>query len=120
MSTTSLESLLQSDGSLGSEWSSISSDSGTVTDNHYYPAQPKSRVTMIYMLTQAMIGEFLYKYTRRTIGKEHGERRHKRFFWLHPFTRTLYWSDSDPGSSNVSEPSARSGGYPPIFHLFEI
>ena len=112
---------MQSDGSLGSEWSSISSDSGTVTDNHYYPAQPKSRATMIYMLTQAMIGEFLYKYTRRTIGKGHGERRHKRFFWLDAYNRTLWWSDAAPGSSNISSKfSAKSGGYPPIFHLFEI
>jgi hypothetical protein len=56
-----------------------------------------------------MIGEFLYKYTRRTIGKGHGDRRHKRFFWVHPYTKTLYWSSADPGSSNVSESSAKSG-----------
>ncbi|KAI0066900.1 hypothetical protein BV25DRAFT_1820014 [Artomyces pyxidatus] len=55
-----------------------------------------------------MIGEFLYKYTRRAIGKGHGEKRHKRFFWVHPYTKTLYWSSADPGSSNVSESSAKS------------
>ena len=65
--------------------------------------------TVIHAITQTMIGEFLYKYTRRTIGKGHGERRHKRFFWVHPYTRTLYWSSADPGSSNVSESSAKSG-----------
>ncbi|KAI0346389.1 hypothetical protein BDW22DRAFT_1388518 [Trametopsis cervina] len=64
--------------------------------------------TVIHAITQTMIGEFLYKYTRRTIGKGHGERRHKRFFWVHPYTRTLYWSSADPGSSNVSESSAKS------------
>ena len=124
MSTTSL----QSDRSLGSGRSSMSSD------NHYYPARTQSRATnapivagvlpqngavnpsargtdpaILHAITQTMIGEFLYKYTRRTIGKGHGERRHKRFFWVHPYTRTLYWSDSDPGSSNVSESSAKSG-----------
>ncbi|KAI9463019.1 hypothetical protein F5148DRAFT_1313626 [Russula earlei] len=123
MSTTSL----QSDRSLGSGRSSVSSD------NHYYPARSQSRATnvppaatsypqngsanphtrgtdpaILHAITQTMIGEFLYKYTRRTIGKGHGERRHKRFFWVHPYTRTLYWSDSDPGSSNVSESSAKS------------
>ncbi|KAI0254640.1 hypothetical protein BJV78DRAFT_934674 [Lactifluus subvellereus] len=123
MSTTSL----QSDRSLGSGRSSISSD------NHYYPARTQSRATnapagiteypqngmadtstrgtdpaILHAITQTMIGEFLYKYTRRTIGKGHGERRHKRFFWVHPYTRTLYWSDADPGSSNVSESSAKS------------
>jgi hypothetical protein len=125
MSTTSL----QSDRSLGSGRSSMSSD------NHYYPARSQSRATnapaavsgypqngsvdpssratdpaILHAITQTMIGEFLYKYTRRTIGKGHGERRHKRFFWVHPYTRTLYWSDADPGSSNVSESSAKSGG----------
>jgi hypothetical protein len=128
MSTTSL----QSDRSLGSGRSSMSSE------NHYYPARTQSRATnappqptvggypqngsadpssratdpaILHAITQTMIGEFLYKYTRRTIGKGHGERRHKRFFWVHPYTRTLYWSDADPGSSNVSESSAKSGGH---------
>jgi meiotic cell cortex pleckstrin-like protein len=124
MSTTSL----QSDRSLGSGRSSMSSD------NHYYPARSQSRATnapptvggypqngvanpsphgtdpaILHAITQTMIGEFLYKYTRRTIGKGYGERRHKRFFWVHPYTRTLYWSDGDPGSSNASESSAKSG-----------
>ncbi|KAF8635381.1 hypothetical protein AX15_000386 [Amanita polypyramis BW_CC] len=64
--------------------------------------------TVIHAITQTMIGEFLYKYTRRAIGKGHGERRHRRFFWVHPYTKTLYWSSADPGSSNVSESSAKS------------
>ncbi|KAF8636910.1 hypothetical protein AX17_003161 [Amanita inopinata Kibby_2008] len=63
---------------------------------------------VIHAITQTMIGEFLYKYTRRAIGKGHGERRHRRFFWVHPYTKTLYWSSADPGSSNVSESSAKS------------
>jgi len=58
-----------------------------------------------------MIGEFMWKYTRRALGKGVGERRHKRFFWVHPYTKTLYWSSADPGSSNVSESSAKSGVY---------
>lgn len=66
---------------------------------------------VIHAITQTMIGEFLYKYTRRTIGKGHGTTRHKRFFWVHPYTRTLYWSSADPGSANVSESSAKSGMY---------
>lgn len=65
--------------------------------------------TIIHAITQTMIGEFLYKYTRRAIGKGVGEKRHKRFFWVHPYTKTLYWSSADPGSSNVSESSAKSG-----------
>ena len=64
---------------------------------------------IIHAITQTMIGEFLYKYTRKSTLGMGGDRRHKRFFWVHPYTRTLYWSDADPGSSNVSESSAKSG-----------
>ncbi|KAK0452337.1 hypothetical protein EV421DRAFT_1967490 [Armillaria borealis] len=69
-----------------------------------HPTDP----AIIHSITQTMIGEFLYKYTRKTIGKGYGERRHRRFFWVHPYTKTLYWSSADPGSSNVSESSAKS------------
>ena len=57
-----------------------------------------------------MIGEYLYKYTRRAVGKGQSSNRHKRFFWVHPYTKTLYWSTEDPGSSRASESSAKSGG----------
>ncbi|KAG1843143.1 hypothetical protein DFJ58DRAFT_805024 [Suillus subalutaceus] len=63
---------------------------------------------VIHAITQTMIGEFLYKYTRRTIGKGYGEKRHKRFFWVHPYTKTLYWSSADPGSSNLILKAVRS------------
>jgi Mg/Co/Ni transporter MgtE len=64
--------------------------------------------SVIYAITQTMIGEFLWKYTRRTIGKAVGDKRHKRFFWVHPYTRTLYWSESDPGGVGMSEGNAKS------------
>ncbi|KAG8719435.1 hypothetical protein FRC08_002820 [Ceratobasidium sp. 394] len=64
---------------------------------------------VIHAITQTMIGEFLFKYTRKVVGKGHGEKRHKRFFWVHPYTKTLYWSDADPGANGVIESSAKSG-----------
>ncbi|KAG7448461.1 uncharacterized protein BT62DRAFT_945930 [Guyanagaster necrorhizus] len=98
--------------------SSMSSDQNPFRN----PTTPQNRATelpgrgeghptdpaIIHSITQTMIGEFLYKYTRKTIGKGYGERRHRRFFWVHPYTKTLYWSSADPGSSNVSESSAKS------------
>lgn len=111
--------------SVGSQRSSISSDHQYEThmrrhSNLEATVQERAGTTaggipvstdpaIIHAITQTMIGEFLYKYTRRAIGKGHGERRHKRFFWVHPYTRTLYWSSADPGSSNVTESSAKSG-----------
>ena len=64
---------------------------------------------IIHAITQTMIGEFLFKYTRKAIGKGHAERRHQRFFWIHPYTKTIYWSSVDPGASTVHESSAKSG-----------
>jgi hypothetical protein len=51
---------------------------------------------MIQAITQTMIGEFLFKYTRKAGREEISSSRHRRFFWVHPYTRTLYWSDQDP------------------------
>ena len=122
-STTSLTS----DRSMASPRSSISSDRNPYANRSRplpnLPVTPPKTADLsargaggnstdpaiIHAITQTMIGEFLYKYTRRAIGKGYGERRHKRFFWVHPYTKTLYWSSADPGSSNVSESSAKSG-----------
>ena len=115
-------SLTSGGQSIGSQRSSISSDHHFETHMRRHSAADGLTVAdragvnagttdpaVIHAITQTMIGEFLYKYTRRAIGKGHGERRHKRFFWVHPYTRTLYWSSADPGSSNVTESSAKSG-----------
>ena len=109
--------------SLGSSHrSSLSSDNHVFMDSSNVQhrrtgsvGQPSGEETtdpnVIHAITQTMIGEFLYKYPRKAIGKGYGERRHKRFFWVHPYTKTLYWSSADPGSSSVSESSAKSGQY---------
>ena len=56
---------------------------------------------LIHAITQTMIGEFLHKYTRKPIGKGIvGGKRHERFFWVHPYTKMLYWSGRDPGAQN--------------------
>ena len=68
---------------------------------------------MIQAITQTMIGEFLWKYTRKTGRSGHSNNRHRRFFWIHPYTRTLYWSVQDPAGNNGStrvESQAKSVG----------
>lgn len=85
---------------------------------------PSTDPELIHAITQTMIGEFLHKYTRgRTIGKGLGKgiaggigliggKRHERFFWVHPYTKTLYWSNLDPGAQGGGESSAKSGPFP--------
>ncbi|KAI1744775.1 hypothetical protein F4680DRAFT_456278 [Xylaria scruposa] len=63
---------------------------------------------MIQAVTQTMIGEYLWKYTRKTGRGEMSENRHRRFFWVHPYTRALYWSDSDPAAGGRGEMKAKS------------
>lgn len=69
---------------------------------------PNTDPRMIQAITQTMIGEFLWKYTRKTGRGEMSEKRHRRYFWVHPYTRTLYWSDQDPSTAGRSELRAKS------------
>lgn len=66
--------------------------------------------TMINLITQTMIGDWLYKYTRKAVGGGFSEKSHKRYFWIHPYTRTLYWSVAAPGL-NGNESKSKSGKY---------
>ncbi|KAG0182824.1 hypothetical protein DFQ29_001990 [Apophysomyces sp. BC1021] len=60
--------------------------------------------SVIAMITETMIGDWLWKYTRKPVGNGISENRHKRYFWIHPYTRTLYWSTQMPGvQSNESK-----------------
>lgn len=64
---------------------------------------------VIHAITQTMIGEFMFKYTRKKLGGGMSENRHKRFFWVHPYTKALYWSSADPGAQNTTYSNAKSG-----------
>ncbi|KKY29932.1 putative anucleate primary sterigmata protein a [Diaporthe ampelina] len=69
---------------------------------------PNTDPRMIQAITQTMIGEYLWKYTRKAGRGEMSEKRHRRYFWVHPYTRTLYWSDRDPSNAGRSELRAKS------------
>lgn len=60
------------------------------------------------LLTQTMIGTWMWKYTRKTVGNGYSDKPHKRFCWIHPYTRTLYWSTAEPGVGEA-ESKAKSG-----------
>ncbi|KAL2136843.1 hypothetical protein VTI74DRAFT_1057 [Chaetomium olivicolor] len=69
---------------------------------------PNTDPRMIQAITQTMIGEYLWKYTRKAGREEMSENRHRRYFWVHPYTRTLYWSDRDPSTAGRAELRAKS------------
>lgn len=77
---------------------------------HFDPAGfgPNTDPRMIQAITQTMIGEYLWKYTRKTGRGELSANRHRRYFWVHPYTRTLYWGEKDPSNAGRSELKAKS------------
>lgn len=68
-----------------------------------------SEPNIIPALTQTVIGEYLYKYYRR-LGplSSISESRHERYFWIHPYTLTLYWSSTNPVLGNPSTHKTRA------------
>jgi Meiotic cell cortex C-terminal pleckstrin homology len=81
---------------------------GLPANHHSFEAGPGTDPRMIQAITQTMIGEFLWKYTRKPGRPEMSNTRHRRYFWVHPYTRTLYWSESDPQSAGGRELKAKS------------
>ncbi|KAF3350917.1 hypothetical protein VdG2_00424 [Verticillium dahliae VDG2] len=69
---------------------------------------PNTDPRMIQAITQTMIGEYLWKYTRKAGRGQMSENRHRRYFWVHPYTRTLYWSDRDPSTAGRADMKAKS------------
>jgi nuclear migration protein NUM1 len=68
-----------------------------------------SEPNIIPALTQTVIGEYLHKYYRR-LGpfSSISETRHDRYFWIHPYTLTLYWSTTNPVLGNPSTHRTRA------------
>lgn len=99
--------------SMTSRRSSISSFASELDDRFNmargeYGFEPGTDPRMIQAITQTMIGEFLWKYTRKAGRPEMSNTRHRRYFWVHPYTRTLYWSVHDPQTAGRSQLKAKS------------
>lgn len=75
----------------------------TTNDTEQEDIDPK----VIQALTHAMIGDWIYKYTRRYVAGKTGNRRHYRYFWIHPYTKTLYWSYTQPDVDHDESRSKR-------------
>ncbi|KAM5456213.1 hypothetical protein MaudCBS49596_001234 [Microsporum audouinii] len=100
-------------GSVASRRSSISSFVSELDDRFNlsrseYGFEPGTDPRMIQAITQTMIGEYLWKYTRKPGRPEFSQTRHRRYFWVHPFTRTLYWSTQSPQTASKAQLMAKS------------
>jgi hypothetical protein len=72
-------------------------------------ASASTEPTVVQDLTKTMIGQFLWKDTRKAFSSGLSGNAHERFFWINPYTKTLYWSATDPGGISAAESSAKSG-----------
>ncbi|KAL1917416.1 uncharacterized protein VTP21DRAFT_3809 [Calcarisporiella thermophila] len=107
---------------------SFSTMSSDFSDNHRLssssmhiapPQQPPTSGNIIHAITQTMIGEFMWKYTRRSVGSGLSERRHRRFFWVHPYTNTLYWSTMEPGVMGNNTARIRSAAMESVYTIVD-
>ncbi|KAI8086465.1 meiotic cell cortex C-terminal pleckstrin homology-domain-containing protein [Halteromyces radiatus] len=78
-----------------------------MTPSFFSMGDKQTNVELISAITQTMIGEWMWKHTRKHVGGGISDNKHKRFFWVHPYTRTLYWSMHEPGM-DADESKAKS------------
>ncbi|KAF9376732.1 hypothetical protein BGX21_003407 [Mortierella sp. AD011] len=85
-----------------------------------YDAPPTATdPTMIQIITQTMIGDYLWKYTRRPMASVISEKKHRRYFWVHPYTKTMYWSLTNPAADGSREQRAKSALIINVYQITE-
>ncbi|KAF8952319.1 hypothetical protein BGZ52_006777 [Haplosporangium bisporale] len=107
--------------------SSMSTDYGgrdrerrmSVSSNYDGQGTTSTDPTMIQVITQTMIGDYLWKYTRRptVMASVISEKRHRRYFWVHPYTKTMYWSLNNPAAEGSREQRAKSALIVAVFQI---
>lgn len=110
-SQTTMRSEFVSPSSHRSSMSSFASELDEkfrINDENISQQQLQNDPRIIQAITQTMIGEYLWKYTRTATKSGLSTNRHRRFFWVHPYTRTLYWSEQDPSTAGKQELRAKS------------
>ncbi|GAB5590448.1 hypothetical protein Unana1_05348 [Umbelopsis nana] len=89
--------------------SDVGSDSRRASSSIYQPISEKEGYAstiapnIVSNVTQTMIGNWMWKSTRKTVGSGFSDNRHRRFFWIHPYSRTLYWSMKEPGTNGEAK-----------------
>ncbi|KAF9323841.1 hypothetical protein BGZ91_003315 [Linnemannia elongata] len=89
---------------------------GSVSSN-YDGNSTATDPTMIQAITQTMIGDYLWKYTRRPMASVISEKRHRRYFWVHPYNKTIYWSLNNPAADGSREQRAKSALIIAVFQI---
>ncbi|KAG0087369.1 hypothetical protein BGZ92_007391 [Podila epicladia] len=91
----------------------------SVSSNYDGQGTTSTDPSMIQVITQTMIGDYLWKYTRRptVMASVISEKRHRRYFWVHPYTKTMYWSLNNPAAEGSREQRAKSALIVAVFQI---
>ncbi|KAJ2556426.1 hypothetical protein EV175_002014, partial [Coemansia sp. RSA 1933] len=75
----------------------------------YVAQQPEPLI--VQSIARSMVGAYMWKYTptRFTHGNSR-ERRHMRYFWIHPYAKMLNWSKQPPSGGTGLARSSRDNG----------
>ncbi|KAJ2725992.1 hypothetical protein GGI07_000920 [Coemansia sp. Benny D115] len=76
----------------------------------YISRQPQPLI--VQAIARTMVGAFLWKYTTTHFPHNNSgrERRHMRYFWIHPYAKILNWSKQPPSSSTSHTRTTRDSG----------
>ncbi|KAJ2576829.1 hypothetical protein GGH95_003596, partial [Coemansia sp. RSA 1836] len=66
---------------------------------------------IVQSIARTMVGTFMHKYTpTRFTHSSSRERRHLRYFWIHPYAKMLNWSKQPPSGGTGLSRNTRDGG----------
>ncbi|CAH1760261.1 2146_t:CDS:2 [Entrophospora sp. SA101] len=82
---------------------------GQIMDSNYNNETTTTDPDIIRLITRTMVGDDLWKYYKPNFGGGILEKRHKRFFWVHPYSKILYWSVKNPATLSSLDPKSRNG-----------
>ncbi|KAJ2880042.1 hypothetical protein H4R27_004958, partial [Coemansia aciculifera] len=85
---------------------------GVETTDHmdqFVSRQPEPLI--VQSIARTMVGTFMHKYTPTRFTHSSGrERRHLRYFWIHPYAKMLNWSKQPPSGGTGLSRNTRDGG----------
>ncbi|KAJ2100690.1 hypothetical protein GGI16_003638, partial [Coemansia sp. S142-1] len=85
---------------------------GVETTDHldqFVSRQPEPLI--VQSIARTMVGTFMHKYTpTRFTHSSSRERRHLRYFWIHPYAKMLNWSKQPPSGGTGLSRNTRDGG----------
>ncbi|KAJ1809948.1 hypothetical protein LPJ75_004294 [Coemansia sp. RSA 2598] len=88
----------------------VEASASEVQMQQFISRQPEPLI--VQAIARTMVGTFMWKYTTTHFphGSNARERRHMRYFWIHPYAKMLNWSKQPPSGGTSLTRSTRESG----------